>query len=225
MPLITVAGRATQSHPAERGTVHVVVGFAGEDRADVMARCEQTHRSLVGQAKELVAEGAATWWGADQVVAFPYDEWIKPSAHKDQVKVRRFRADAAIHVKFADFAALSAWVAAITVEPGVSLRSIDWTLTEARRDRVVAEVRNQAALDSVTRAQAYADALGLGAVALVALYEDGLRPDVVPGGAPGPGVAMRAAGASEGGGGFELRPDDIDVSAVVTADFEAAAGA
>ncbi|MFD1824662.1 MULTISPECIES: SIMPL domain-containing protein [Mumia] len=224
MPRITVAGRATQSHPAERGTVQVLVSFAGERRADVVARSEQAHASLVEQAKDAVAGGAATWWGADQVAAFPYDEWIKPSAHEDQIKVRRFRTNAAIHVKFADFAALSSWVGAVSLEPGVTIRSIDWALTEAHRDRVVAEVRAAAALDAVTRAQAYADALGLGPVRLTALYEDGLRPHIGSGGAPGPGVAMRAAAGGGGnGGGFELQPDDIDVTAVVTADFEAGA--
>ena len=223
MPRLTVAGRATRSHPAERGTVHATVSFSGEHRADVIARSEQAHASLVAQAKEFVASGAATWWGADQVVAFPYDEWLKPSAHEDQVKVRRFRATAAIHVKFADFAALSTWVGAVSLEDGVSIGAIEWTLTEALRDRVVADVRASAARDAVVRAEAYAEALGLGPVRLTALYEDGLRPGVGAQGAPTAGIAMRASavGGAESGG-FELRPYDIDVTAVVTADFEAA---
>ncbi|KAA1424501.1 SIMPL domain-containing protein [Mumia zhuanghuii] len=219
MPKITVAGQATQHLPAERGTLRLSVSYSGARREDVVAAAERTHATLVSGAKAQVSAGAATWWGADQVSAWTYDEWIKPSAQEEQVKVRRFRASAGVRVKFRDFRALSRWTSEVALLDGVSVGGVDWALTEVRRDAAVAEVRASAARDAVVRARAYADALGLGAVRLTTLYEDGLRPHVGGGVSVG-GVAMRAAAAPSGGGGMELRPDDIEVSCAVTADFE-----
>ncbi|MGH1563944.1 SIMPL domain-containing protein [Mumia sp. DW29H23] len=219
MPKITVAGRATQNIPAERGTVRVTVAFRGQRREEVLSRTTEVHAWIVAQAKDRVTHRAATWWGSDQVSAAPYDEWIKPSAQEEKVKVTRFRASAVVQVKFRDFGALSAWVSEITVADGVTVNGVDWALTEVRRDAAVAEVRRDAARDAVDRAQAYADALGLGPVRLTAMYEEGLRPHVSPGGGFS-GVAMRAAAAPGSTGGIELRPDDVEVTALVTADFE-----
>ncbi|WP_370616612.1 SIMPL domain-containing protein [Mumia sp. Pv 4-285] len=223
MPKITVAGRATQHIPAERGTLRLSVSFSAARREDVVTAAERAHGTLVAGAKDQVAGGAATWWGSDQVSAWTFDEWIKPSAQEEQVKVRRFRASAGVRVKFRDFGALSRWASKVALIDGVSVGGVDWALTDVRRDAAVAQVRASAARDAVARAQAYADALGLGAVRLAALYEEGLRPHIAAGGG-GVGVAMRAAAAPSGGGGMELRPDDIEVSCEVTADFETAAG-
>ncbi|ACQ78755.1 protein of unknown function DUF541 [Beutenbergia cavernae DSM 12333] len=225
MPTIAVSGSTVQHHPAERGTVRLAITFTGDRRDHVFRAAEKLHGSVVAQAKEHVAAGAATWWGSDRVVAWSYDEWVKPKPHQDGVKVRRFRASAAVRVKFADFAALGAWVSDVGVLEGIQVQGIEWALTEKRRDAVVAQVRTAAAQDAVTRAQAYADALGLGPVRLLAVYEDGLRPHVSAG-APGPvAFGARAMAADAGGGAFELRPDDIDVHAELTADFEAGTSA
>ncbi|MDD9349491.1 SIMPL domain-containing protein [Mumia sp.] len=224
MPKITVMGRAVQTIAAERGTVRLTVSFAGPRRDDVVAAAARTHSTLVGQAKQHVTSGSATWWGADQVSAWIYDEWIKPSAQEDETKVRRFRASAGVRVTFRDFDALSRWVGEVALLDGVAVDGVEWALTEVRRDAAVATVRADAARDAVVRAQAYAGALGLGPVHLVALYEHGLRPHVGPVSAFGEATAMRAAAGPESYGGMELRPDDIQVGAEVSADFEASSG-
>ncbi|MFD6092399.1 SIMPL domain-containing protein [Oerskovia sp. NPDC060338] len=93
-------------------------------------------------------------------------------------------------------------------------------LTDARRDSLQREVRADAARDSVERARAYAAALGYDDVRLLALFEDGLRPNV-SGGVGGAGTSVRGAPPAPGGAkAFEMRPDDIVVTAAVTADFE-----
>ncbi len=221
MPVFSVQGHATRHQPAERGTIRLTVQFRGENRASVLAHAARVHTDLVDRAKAHVASGAATWWGSQAVLAWAFDEWDKPSPNVDQVKVRRFRAGADAQVKFQDFAALAAWAAEVAAIEGVAVNGITWALTDARRDALQRDVRADAARDSVERARAYADALGYGDVRLLALFEDGLRPHV-SGGGGGIGMSMRGAPPASGSTkAFEMRPDDIVVTAAVTADFEA----
>lgn len=222
MPVFSVQGHATRHQPAERGTIRLIVQFSGENRASVLARAAQVHADVVERAKAEVASGAATWWGSQAVVASAYDEWVKPSPNVDSVKVRRFRAGADVQVKFVDFSALAAWSAQVASIEGVAVNGITWALTEARRDAVLRDVRAEAARDSVERARAYANALGYDDVRLLALFEDGLRPNV-SGGTGAAAMGMRGAPVPSGGVPvFEMRPDDIVVTAAITADFEAA---
>ncbi|HWK91740.1 MAG TPA: SIMPL domain-containing protein [Luteimicrobium sp.] len=222
MPQIAVEGRAVRFQRAERGTLTVVVSFSGEAREPVLERARRTHARLVDEAKAHTDAGTATWWGADGVAAWAYHEWIKPQPHLDSQKVLRFRATSRVRVKFRDFSVLSTWASAVAERTGVSIDGVEWALTDATRIALTQEVRRSAALDARARAAEYATALGLGEVRLVTLYEAGLRPDV--GSRPGPTtVSTRGASASSSNGsGFELRPDDIEVTAAVTADYETA---
>ncbi|MFC8731450.1 SIMPL domain-containing protein [Luteimicrobium sp. NPDC057192] len=222
MPLIAVEGRAVRFQRAERGTLTVGVSFSGEAREPVLEHARRTHGRLVDEAKAHTDAGTATWWGADGVAAWAFHEWVKPEPHLDSQKVLRFRASSRIRVKFRDFSVLSTWASAVAERTGVSLDGVEWALTDTTRVTLTKEVRRSAALDARARASEYASALGLGEVRLVTLYEAGLRPDV--GSRPGPTtVAARGAAASSTkGSGFELRPDDIEVTAAVSADYDAA---
>ncbi|MGC5165843.1 SIMPL domain-containing protein [Luteimicrobium sp. DT211] len=221
MPLIAVEGRATRFHRAERGTVTVSVAFSGDSREVALDLAQRAHADLVADAKAHVGEGRATWWGADGVAAWTYHEWVKPKPHLDAQKVRRFRAGSSVRVKFSDFAALSAWSASVVQRSGIDLDGVDWALTDATRIGLTREVRRAAALDARDRAAEYASALGLSEPRLVTFYEAGLRPHV--GSRQGPAlVALRGAAAGgSGDAGLELRPDDIEVTVAVSADYEA----
>jgi uncharacterized protein YggE len=79
-------------------------------------------------------------------------------------------------------------------------------------------VRTRAARDAVTRAQEYADALGLGQIRPVAIADAGMlgkRPE------NGPSVAYMRASAVGGAPEVELVPEHIEVSAEVDARFVA----
>lgn len=219
MPTFVVTGSATRYQPAERGTLRVKIAFDGDDRSAVLESASRTHARLVEQVKGHIASGAATWWGTQAVTAWPFDEWVKPKANVDAVKVRRVRAGCDLQVKFADFGALAQWASQIGALDGVSVIGIDWALTEKRRDGLVREVRTSAARESAERARAFAAALGYSDVRLVTLYEEGLRPNV-DGARP---VALATRGHAHDAGGasaVELRPDDIEISCTVTADYE-----
>lgn len=221
MTRIAVEGQAKRTHPAERGTVNLHVAFSGTLRNDVVEQVAATHTILVEQAKEHVSGGAAERWDSESVHSYVYDDRIKSSQAGGKQRVRRFRASARLSVTFRDFEALSTWLADIMDVDGVEIDRLSWTLTDETRKALQAEARVEAAEETAVRAQSYADALGLGAVAPVAVYEAGLRGGG-NGGGNAPVYAMRAGAMAEPGDGahVELQPRDIDVEITLSADYE-----
>lgn len=219
MVTITVAGTAQRFLPAERGTVRVRATLEARRSADVVPEVTRLHARLAADAERHVESSAATWWSADQVHVSGIHRYVKDSDVTELFHV----ASAGVAVKFADFGALSAWAAEIGTLDGVVVDGVEWALTREHRAEVEREVRADAVRDAEDRAAAYAAALGLGDATVTALYEPGLRPNTQPvfdGGAPR--YARMAAADSAGGmEAFSLRPDDIEVSATITADFDA----
>jgi uncharacterized protein len=214
---IAVSGTASVHRPAERGTVRLAARFEGQSRQGVVSSTAELMVELQAAAKRFVTAGAATWWGADTVFASSFKRYIKNSDVTQTVQY----AAAGITVKFGDFAALAGWVSEVSAKPGVTVSGIDWTITDVVRTEVQKQVRIEAVRRAQEKAAAYASALGAAAPpVLVAIYEEGLRPDVAGGGAmlaAGGVRALRAASAS--GESFEFKPGDIEVSASITADF------
>lgn len=224
MTRIAVEGQAKRTHAAERGTVNLHVAFSGTLRTDVVEQVAATHTVLVEQVRAHVVAGAAEKWDAESVHSYVYDDRVKSSQAGGKQRVRRFRASARLSVTFSDFEALSTWLADIMDVDGVEVDRISWTLTDETRKALLAEARIEAAEETAVRAQSYADALGLGPVAPVAVYEAGLRGGG-NGGGNAPMYAMRAGAMAEPGGGahVELQPRDIDVEITLSADYEAGA--
>lgn len=214
MVLIAVHGSASRFLPAERGTVRLSIGLEHDDRATVVQQVGLLHERFVADAKSFVHAGAATWWGSDQVRVRPERRYLKDSETHRWVQV----ASADVRVRFRDFDALSSWVEQAGSAAGASIDGVDWTVTEQHRAHAQREVRVEAVQDAVQRAEAYASAIGGTGVTLQAVWEPGLRPNV-SGGFDGGGGGMARAMAMKSGGGLELRPDDIELAAEVTADF------
>lgn len=227
MTRIAVEGQATRTHPAERGTVNLHVAFSGTLRSDVVEQVARTHTILVEQARAHVESGAAEKWDSASVHSYVYDDRVKNSQTGGKQRVRRFRASARLSVTFSDFEVLSTWLADIMDVDGVEIDRISWDLTDDTRKALLAEARVEAAEETVVRAQSYADALGLGPVSPVAIYEAGLRGGGSGGGGNVPMYAMRAGAMGDPGGSahVELQPRDIDVDVTLSADYEAGVGA
>jgi len=220
---IVVTGQAEHHQAAERGTVHLRVASTQDSADDAVEHVASRHAQIITQTKALVAEGSATYWSAGNVVAGACHEWLKPKPDQDAVKVLRFRAAADVRIKFRDFGALARFCVAFAVYPEIQIGSVDWALTDVRRKQLIPEVRSAAALDAASRAQAYADTLGLGPVRLVAMYEEGLRPDIshyAPSGPRGP-FGGRTGSTGETAPELAVQPEDITITATVTADFDA----
>jgi uncharacterized protein YggE len=223
MATLSVSGSATHRHRAERGVVHLTVGFDGDDREEVVRDTAAVHSRLTEQATAWRRQEAATWWSAQSVtVAVETEATTDRGDGADATRassVVRFRTRAAVDVRFSDFDALASWVGDVAVEPGVTVEWIEWSLSHDRRPEVEKAVRVAAIADAVTRAGDYAEALGLGRPTLQSVFEPGLRPGAPGGGSPF-GLARAVATFSSGGPvAFDLHPDDIEVTAEVSADF------
>lgn len=214
MVTITVAGIAQHFHPAERGTVRLEIRRESRSRSQALAEVTALHARVREEARAEQASGAATWWSADQVSVSTVHRYLKDSDVSEPFHV----AAASVRVKYRDFDALGRWVASVSEVPGIVVAGVDWDVTAARRASAEREVRVAAVRDARERAAAYASALGLDEPRVLTLFEPGLRPHTrIEGGSAVMSRAMAFKGQEE----LALKPEDIEVSASVSADFEA----
>ncbi|WP_099042530.1 SIMPL domain-containing protein [Mycobacterium neglectum] len=212
---ITVRGAFSAFRPAERGTVHATVAYEGPEMEPVYARVATDLAELKSSIVALEEQYAVTWWSADQLRTWSNRPWNDEGKQLPLVH----HASVSVEAKFRDFAALSRWVgehdAAIE---GFRTSRVEWALTAVQRDAMLIDVRTRAVSDAVSRAQQYADALGLGPVAPVAVADSGM---LNASHESGPHAAMRVMAAPGGGPVVELVPKHIEVSATVEARFVA----
>ena len=221
MTRISVHGRATHSHRPERAQVRIAITLEGQDRSAVLAESTAAHNAVAEQARAHADSGAATWWGAEQVRSQPVKEYVKDS----DTTITKFRATSQVLVRFQDFSALASWVNVIGQQRGVNVQGISWELTQQTRRAAEAQVRRAALTDAVNRAADYAAVLDSGTPRLEAVYEEGLRPNTTGGpGGPAAFGARTGGGAPGGGGALALQPGDVDMTAVLSADFVLSAG-
>lgn len=220
---ITVRGSFAAFHPPERGTVHASIGYEGPEMQpvyDQVARDLEAVKNSVVRLKD-GPHAAVTWWSAEQLRTWSKRPWNSDGEQLPLVH----HANVGIAVKFRDFSALSRWVGEhIEGTEGFSTSHVKWALTSKRRDGLFRQVRTDAVRDAVTRAQQYADALGLGKVDPIAIADAGmLGASLQPEGAHEAAYLRGGVGGASGGPDIELVPEDIEVSATVEARFVAQA--
>ena len=187
---ITVRGSFATFERPERGTVHATIAYDGPAPEPVygrVARDLEVVKSSIGRLDDK-ENGAVTWWSADQLRTWSNRPWNKDGKQLPLVH----HASVDLEVKFRDFSALSRWVGEhVANTEGFRVARVEWALTAKRREALEKDVRARAVLDAVTRAQQYADALGLGQIRPVAIADAGMlgtRPESGP-----QGALMRAA--------------------------------
>jgi uncharacterized protein YggE len=210
---ISVRGSHTVTLPPEQATVYASVSADGPDPGPV-----------VQQVADTLAEVAASLQSAHDPDRGPVThyavEQIRTGAHRPYNQDGRqlplvHTAVAPTVATFVDFDALTAWIGRTAGLPGMGVNGIDWALSAVRRRAVEREARQEALRDAKRRAQDYADALDLGAVAVRSVTDPGLS---------GPGqakVVMARAVADPAGGQPEigLRPADVEIEVYVEATF------
>lgn len=223
MVTITVAGTAQRLLPAEQGIVHLRATAEARSFADVVPVVAELHARLSADAERHVAAGAANRWSADQLYVSTVQRYVRDSDVSETFQV----AAAGVAIRFTDFGALSAWVTEVGTVDGVVVDGVEWELTEERRREVEREVRAEAVRDAQERADVYAAELGYARATATALYEPGLRPHTQPGfDGGGPRYArMASADLSGGGAVVSMRPEQIEITATVTADYTASGSA
>jgi uncharacterized protein YggE len=221
--VITVQGQHSDFHPAERATVHISIHVDGARRGPVFdaanAAAEDVRGRVTGLHESQV--GPITWWSSDNVQLWGDRPWSQDGKQLPIV----YHASINFTAKFSDFGALARFVEDMAGIDGVTISQLEWTLTDARRVAVTAEVRSRAVKDAVSKATVYAQSIGLGSVRAIAIADPGMLGDQV--GAVAGGMqfaasarqfkAMDAAASPQ----LSLKPEDIEVSAVVDARFVA----
>ena len=212
---ITVRGSFSAFERPERGTVHATIAYEGPVMEPVYGRVARDLDAVKASIAPMDDKdnGAVTWWSADQLRTWSNRPW-----HKDGKQLPLIHhASVGLEVKFRDFSALSRWVGEhVANTEGFRVAHVEWALTAKRREALEKEVRTRAVRDAVTRAQAYADALGLGQVRPVAIADAGMLGTRTE---SGPSTAYMRAAAVGGAPDVELVPEHIEVSAEVDARF------
>ncbi len=214
--VITVRGEHEVRIAPERAIVTLSVALDGPDREAIVARtlalAEPVREGIAAQEKA----GAVETWSSRRLSVRSERPWSNDGTRLALVH----HASVDFTATFVDFAALSAWVAEVSTGDGIAVNGTDWILTPETRARVEQEVASEAVRTAVTRAGAYAAALGLTKVEPIEIADAGLITD--RGAADMAPKAMRAFAAPPSGSGLELQGDDITVSATVEARFVAA---
>ncbi|WP_159498408.1 SIMPL domain-containing protein [Microbacterium sp. 18062] len=211
---ITVRGDHEERLPAEHGIVRVTVRAEGRERGAVVEQLAATATPIRADLDARHEAGSLVRWTSSRANVWTERPWAPEGTRLAPVH----HASVELVATFADPAALSAWVDDLARHDGAQVENVAWELSErtaaAARDRVAAA----AVLDAVTRAAAYASALGLSTVTPIAVADTGL---LSPESTPSAPRMMRAMAAEAGGAGIDLRPDDVVVSASVDARFTA----
>ena len=206
-------------HPAERATVHARLALEGPDAervyAGVGAQMGRVHSAVT--ALHDPAQGPVTWWAAQDVRTWSQRPWNQDG--KQLPLVHHARAD--LQVKFRDFHRLSAWLTEMATVDGFGVDRVEWALTADRRSELVRTARTQAVHEARSKAAAYAEALGLTDVRVVAIADAGMLGEGLHPEDQGAGTFSRAA-AMSGGEPLQLVPEDVEIAASVDARFVAA---
>lgn len=214
---ITVRGQHSAFQAPERGTAHLTVALEGPQEAAVHAGVSEALRAVTQRVQPLhhPDQGPVTWWSTDQLRT-----WARRPFHKDGKQLPLvFHASTDVRAKFRDFAALSRWLGEVLAITGVRVDRIEWALTEARKLELTRLVRAQAVREAQAKAQAYADALSLGAVTAAALADAGMLGEGLSPQTGQQAVAFARGAAAGGGAEVAFVPQDIEVSAAVDARF------
>ena len=214
--IISVLGEHETRLAPERGTVHLSVQAEGPERGPVVERIAALSLPLREQLDERKDAGAVTEWASRRVSVWSDRRWNADGTQLPLVH----HASVAFTATFADFAALSWWVGEIAETEGVQLENVTWALTPERARAVESEVASEAVRTAVARATSYASAIGLHSVSPLEIADVGLLAGPEPESGFAQAKMMRSAMAADsGGGGIQLQPDDIVVTAAVEARF------
>lgn len=214
--IITVRGEKEIRVSPERATIRLSVRTDGPDRAaviDAAMRLSEPVRSSITARDD---DGTVVEWSSKRLSVRSERPWNNDG--KRLAPVHHATID--FSATFAEASELSLWVTEVSAWDGVEVGSVDWHLTAQTRAEVEREVATSAVGVAVTRAQAYASALGLTTVTPMEIADTGLisRADNERQNVSARGVAFMANAAAPA---MEYEPDDIVVAATVEGRFSA----
>ena len=218
-PLISVHGEHTVRRAPERATVHSTISLEGPEREPVFdetSRAAETLRASITGLHD-AETGPVRSWSSESVRVWSHRPWNQDGEQLPLV----YTAAVDFTVEFDDFDELARWIERAAGLTGAAISGIHWSLTRETERTVTEEVRTLAVADAVSRASTYARAIGLETVRAVAISDPGMleSSDISVGGMQS--RMMKAGMADSVGGGIELAPAPIEVTAAVDAKFVA----
>ncbi|MDA4893612.1 SIMPL domain-containing protein [Streptomyces sp. MS2A] len=214
---ITVRGEHEVRIAPEQATVHLSVTIEGPHREDVVERAlalAATVRDGIAAREE---SGAIAEWSSTRMGVRAERPWNSEGKRLAPV----YHATVEFTATFSDLSEMSVWVTEVSVGEGVTIGATVWKLTPETRRRVEQEVAAEAVGVAVSRATAYATALGYERVEPIEVADTGMISS-----RPTPVVqergALRAAAAfaaPAGDAGMQFQAEDIVVAATVEARF------
>jgi len=218
--IITVRGSAEARRPAERATVRVTASADGPQRDQVVSDAASAAERITGllRADHDATAGPVVSWSSDRARVWSDRPWSQDGAQLPLV----YHAAVAITAEFSDVEALSRFVEAASRTEFVAVGGIAWSLTEATRQEVEAQVRAAAVEAAVVKARQFAATVGLTDLVPLAIADPGLLGDGgqeagVDRGAP----MMARMAADHAAPSFDFTPGELEVSVVVDARFAA----
>lgn len=216
--VITVRGEHEIRIAPERGTARIAVSAEGAQRGPVVEQMAKRAEPIREGLAARTPETGLLEWSSQRVSVWSDRPWNNEGKQLPLVH----HASVEFYATFTDFAVLSWWIGDAAEREGVEVRGVDWHLSPETARRTEAEVSAEAVHVAVTRATAYAAALGLGKVAPREIADLGLlsQNESAP---HSSAKLMRAVGFASadmaGGQGVDLQPQNLVVSAAVEGRF------
>jgi uncharacterized protein YggE len=214
--VITVRGEQERRVAPERAVLQLSVRADGPDRGPVVDRVNAATAPIRDGLEAHQRSGEVTEWSSGRVSVWSERPWNNEGRQLPPVH----HASADFSATFADFTALSWWLGETADADEVQVTAITWDLTPATRATVERDVASDAVRVAVTRAEAYAEAIGRSDIEPTEIADLGLLAGRPESAASAPKM-MRMAAMDAAGPALALQPADIVVSAAVEARFRA----
>lgn len=213
---VTVRGEHEARVAPERATIRVGVRADGPERTAVVENVMRLAEPVRSSITDRADTGSVVEWTSKRLSVRAERPWSNDGKRLAPV----YYASIDFTATFAEASDLSIWVSDISPWDGVEVGWVDWHLTTATRAQIERDVAAAAVGVAVTRAEAYAGALGLHEVTPLEIADVGL----ISSGQPSPGAPMlKARGgvafAADAAPSMEYEPEEIVISATVEARF------
>ncbi|BAE66501.1 hypothetical protein BDV35DRAFT_298830 [Aspergillus flavus] len=164
---IHTVGTSTLHRQAERAVIYLDVSSDGSDQSTVSQDVTRTSNRLQSLLKEIAPkqdsgdptpEAPVTFWSMSSISTGSYLPW---DHDKQEHRARVYTARTNFEVKFRDFSKLGEFVSDVAKDPLVSVRDVDWQLTDDTKQQLGQECRKLAVWDALAKAKDYAGALNM----------------------------------------------------------------
>ncbi|KAF7592340.1 hypothetical protein BBP40_000399 [Aspergillus hancockii] len=164
---IHTIGTSTLHRQAERAVVTLDVSSDGSDPSTVSQDVSRTSNRLQSLLKEIAPKqesgdatpsAPVTFWSMSSISTGSYLPW---DHDKGEHRARVYTARTNFEVKFRDFSKLGEFVSDVARDPFVSVRDIEWRLTDETTKTLGQESRKLAVWDALAKAKDYAGALNM----------------------------------------------------------------